>query len=82
MDAKYHRKCLTSLSNRVRKFKTKGIKFSEKSKSESLILGELVSYIEEHRQDVTLPVSKLSDLGRLYESRLREEDPEFIGKGK
>ena len=48
--------------------------------NDSLILGELVSYIEEFCQDETLPVFRLSDLGRLYKSILREEDPDFSGK--
>ena len=80
LDAKYHRKCLTALSKRVRKYKTEGKKCDQKGKAESLVLGELVSYIEEYRQDESMPVFKLSDLGRLYESRLREQDPEFTGK--
>ena len=80
LDAKYHRKCLTALSNRVQKYKTEGEKCNQKGKAESLVLGELVSYIEEYRQDESMPVFKLSDLGRLYESRLREQDPEFTGK--
>ena len=37
----------------------------------------MTAYIEEFRQQEhggTLPVFKLSDLGRLYESRLKEEE--------
>ena len=80
LDAKYHRKCLTALSNRVRKYKSEGEKCDQKGKAESLVQGELVSYIEEYRQDESMPVFRLSDLGRLYESRLRAQDPEFTGK--
>ena len=64
----------------MRKYKTEGENCDQKGKAESLVLGELVSYIEEYRQDESMPVFKLSDLGRLYESRLREQDPEFIEK--
>ena len=50
------------------------------NKADSLVLAELVSYIEECRSDETLPVFKLSNLRKLYESRLKEKDPSFSGK--
>lgn len=80
LDARYHLSCLTLLSNRVRKHNRESMNTEVKSKIESLVLGELVSYIEECRQDEPMPVFKLSDLGRLYESRLKEQDPDFTGK--
>ena len=50
-------------------------KCDQKGKAESLVLGELVSYIEEYLQDKSMPVFKLSDL----ESGLREQDAVFTG---
>ena len=46
----------------------------------NLVLSELMSYIEEYREDETLPVFKLSDLGKMYNARLKEIDPTFSGK--
>jgi hypothetical protein len=80
LDARYHLSCMTSLSNRIRKHNAEQVKGDLKNKADSLVLAELISYIEEFRQDETLPVFKLSDLGRLYESRLKEQDPDFSGK--
>ena len=45
----------------------------------SLVFGELVSCIEEYENDETLPVFRLSYLGRLYDLRLTEYDPSFTG---
>ena len=66
LDAKYHRKCLTTLANRVRKDNRESAKSDQKSKVECFVLGELVSYIEESHQDESMPAFKLLDLGKLY----------------
>ena len=80
LDARYHLSCMTSLSNRIRKHNALQENNYVENKADSLVLAELVSYIEEFRQEETLPVFKLSDLGRLYESRLKEQDPDVSGK--
>lgn len=82
LDARYHSSCMTLLSNRVRKHQNERMRDSDKSKTNSLVLAELVAYIEEFRNhdSESLPVFKLSDLGKLYESRLKEQDPHFSGK--
>lgn len=80
LDARYHLSCMTSLSNCVRKHNAEPKKDGLKNKADSLVLAELVSYIEECRSDETLPVFKLSNLRKLYESRLKEKDPSFSGK--
>ena len=51
LDAEYHRKCLTSLANRVRKHNRESANSDQKSKVENCVLGELVSYIKKSRQD-------------------------------
>ena len=75
LDAQYHRKCLISLYNRMRKHCRDDGSFSgDNSMSvEAVALAELVSYMEESAlDDDTVPVFKLSDLIKLYTERLRQ----------
>lgn len=80
LDAFYHSSCMTALHNRVRKHENLQKPGDVPSLSGSLILSELVSYMEDCRQDETMPVFKLSDLAKLYESRLSEQCPDAAGK--
>lgn len=73
-EAKYHRKCLVALYNRVRQTESKK---SPHGMSETMIdciaLAELVSFIQEARLDgTTTPIFKLSELTRDYCIRLEQ----------
>ena len=74
LKAKYHNKCLASLYNRARRHKDEEKRGSDK---ETVISGiafaEIVMYIEEARlDDSTTPVFKLTDLVKLYSSRMEQ----------
>lgn len=49
LDARYHLSCMTFLSNRVRKYQIENVKDHQKSTTSSLVLTELVVYIEDFR---------------------------------
>ena len=73
-EAKYHKKCLTSLYNRVRAAKT----LAEESQSKvdvisAIVLAELVTFIEETaKEEDTAPVFKIADLTKLYTTRMEQ----------
>ena len=73
-EAKYHKKCLSVLHNRVRKAQPKGPKHKDKEREVSgIVFAELVLYIEEARLDEeTAPVFKLANLVELYQSRMEQ----------
>ena len=73
-DAKYHKKCLSVLHNRVRKAESEGPKHNAKEREVSgIVFAELVLYIEEARLDQeTAQVFKLANLAELYQSRMQQ----------
>lgn len=77
IDAVYHKQCLTAFCNRHRTFVRKeDQKEYPDVTPESIAFAELVSYIEESRQEKqhTEHIFKLSNLVRLYRSRLQQLD--------
>lgn len=71
LDAKYHLQCLVSLYNRASALSTTR-KTDESGKvSKGIALAELLAYIDEMRTNADVaPIFKLSDLVKLYSSRL------------
>ena len=65
-DIVYHRKCYTSLYNRFKAFERQGgpSKPTQSLKADSIVLAELVSYIEEFNDGKT--VFKLAELVNMY----------------
>jgi len=76
MDAYYHKSCLTSLHNRLRSLQDSTTSSTANGESkipaESIALAELVAYILESSETSTAVQFKLSDLAKLYSSRLEE----------
>ena len=69
-DAVYHKHCLTGLFKYRSSIRQKESSFdSTELKCEAIALAELISYIEESRQ-TNKSIIKLSDIVRLYKSRL------------
>ena len=73
-DAKYHKKCLPVLHNRVRKAESEGPKYKAKEREVlGIVFAELVLYIDEARLDEeTAQVFKLANLAELYQSRMQQ----------
>lgn len=76
LEAKYHKRCLTNLYNRVRAQKRKDFKIARANGTEnimeSLVFAELVSFVKNSKTDDSDPVLKLSELKKLYVKRLEE----------
>ena len=73
IDAYYHAKCLAALYKRARTSQSQNKEESSESSAESIVLAELVSYIEDAQVDAeVMPVFKLSDIAKLYQSRLKQ----------
>lgn len=68
-DTMYHSHCLSTLYNRYRKETQKSNAEDAPMSFESIVLAELVSYIEENKEQATF---LLSDLTKLYAKRLKE----------
>uniref|UniRef100_UPI00358E1F74 uncharacterized protein n=1 Tax=Myxine glutinosa TaxID=7769 RepID=UPI00358E1F74 len=73
-EAKYHKKCLSVLHNRVRKAQSEGPKYKDEEREVSgIVFAELVLYVEEARLDEeTAQVFKLANLVELYQSRMEQ----------
>ena len=74
-EAKYHPKCLVALYNKAANVKTKDLDQHDRSDKlcKGIALAELLAYLDEARMDEDVaPVFKLSDLVKLYASRLKE----------
>ena len=79
-DAQYHPQCLVSLYIRARETKC-----TEESDVDAvnygIALAELVSYIEDTRMDeLVSPVFKLTDLVKLYSTRLEQLGTKVLGR--
>ena len=71
-DAKYHKKCLSVLHNRVRKGESEGPKYKANEREVSGIVFAVL-YMEEARLDEeTAQVFKLAYLVELYQSRMQQ----------
>ena len=63
IDAMYHKNCLTKLANRSRSHKRKKKREKENIHYDSLVIAELVTYIEEaHQKPAIIPTIKLRSL--------------------
>ena len=83
LEAKYHKSCLTLISNRARSHRSQKLRASENDSNllHGIALAELVSYIEDTREETnSLSVFKLSDLSKMYASRLEQLGIESTGE--
>ncbi len=70
-DAVYHLSCLNKFYNRARSCQRKQAdNAGAEDQQDGAIFAELVSFIEESRNETDITVFKLSDLSRLYDERL------------
>lgn len=77
LEAKYHTKCLLALYNRARKAKAElselHAAYDDDCEVSGIAFAELVMYIEEARFETnTAPVFKLSEIAKLYASRMEQ----------
>ena len=72
LEAKYHARCLASLYNKARGIITHEPDASNDQTCKGIALAELISYIEEQRQDEGIKVFRLADLTALYSDRLEQ----------
>ncbi len=71
LEAKYHRRCLTSLYNRARTSKNAATKKDSDDNLYGIAFAELTTFMEEFRKEEgAAPVLKLSDLADMYKNRL------------
>ena len=77
-DAMYHLPCLTRYYRRAESTKrSTGSKSGEPGDPiETTILSELISYLEEAREEEDITIFKLSDLAKLYQDRLHQFKPD------
>lgn len=81
--AMYHLSCLTKLRNRLRDHKTNQNKEKMDTSVEALVFAELVGYTEETSQnEVNVPVFKLSELVKMFTTRLAELEPQESHSGR
>ena len=76
LEAKYHRKCLSSFYNRVRQAAPK---VDSDAHLHGIVLAELVAFIEDMQDDETSPVFKLAELARMYKERLEQLGQKLMG---
>jgi hypothetical protein len=72
VEAHYHARCLVSYYKRANRLLCSESKSESSFDIEGVVLGELVAYIEDIRSNQSIaPVFKLSDLKKMYLSKLR-----------
>ena len=73
-EAKYHKSCLTTLSNQTRSKMSKAAKVDDDEKlTHGIVLAELISYIEESRaESKSVLAFKMTKLSKMYKSRLKQ----------
>ena len=77
-DAKYHKKCLSVLHNRVRKAESEGPKYKANDREVSGIVFAVL-YTEEARLDEEMAqMFKLAYLVDLYQSRMQQLGVNFV----
>ena len=69
LEAKYHPRCLVTLYHKAAALKMKD-KHDKSDVNHGIPLAELLAYIEDARMEDIAPIIKLSDLVKLYSSRL------------
>ena len=80
IDAVYHLSCMVKLRNRLRQQNIAKQKEQRDASVDALVFAELVGYIEETRQNETIvPVFKLSELAKMFASRMSELEYENTG---
>ena len=80
IDAVYHLSCMVKLRNRLRQQNIAKQKEQRDASVDALVFAELVGYIEETRQNETIvPVFKLSELAKMFASRMSELECENTG---
>ena len=81
-EAVYHSSCLVSLYNKAIRNRTESSGDKTDKMFQSIALAELLSYIEETRNESTssISVSKLADLAKLYTSRLKQLGVNISGR--
>ena len=73
INARYHLSCLTRLRNRLRDCSTQLEKVRDVESADELVLREILCTIDEARNNPSIiPIFKLSELTKRYESRLAE----------
>ena len=76
LEAKYHKRCLTTLYSRVRAHRRKELRMDRDNGTEkiieSLVFAELVSFVKLSKTDEVSPVLKMSELKNLYIERLQD----------
>ena len=73
-DAKYHRYCLTNLQRKASNIQLEGHFTNDERKLHSYVSGRVISFIEDALLNTTdtIPVFKLSDLIKHYNSSLQD----------
>ena len=73
-DAMYHKSCLLNLYRKEAARQLEGQYDEDGKKKHGIAFGEMLSFIEESTMDEnnTIPIFKLSDLIKMYDSRMRE----------
>ena len=73
-DAMYHKSCLSNLYRKEAARQLEGQYDEDGKKKHGIAFGEMLSFIEESTMDEnnTIPIFKLSDLIKMYDSRMRE----------
>ena len=81
-EAVYHSSCLVSLYNKTIRNRTESSGDKADKMFQGIALAELFSYTEEARTESTnsIPVFKLSDLAKLYTSRLNQLGVNILGR--
>lgn len=73
IEAKYHKKCLSTLYNRARQATSQNNAGDEDCCLHGIALAELVAFMEKVSSDKnSAPVFKLADLAQLYKARLEQ----------
>ena len=73
-DAMYHKSCLNNLYKKESEKQLEGHYSDEERKLHGIAFGEIISFIEESVTEAidNIPIFKLSDLIKMYNSRLKE----------
>ena len=72
LEAKYHRNCLTKLYNKARQATEKQEKEENYSHLHGIAFAELVTYMENMRDEESVFVFKLTDMIFLYKKKLQQ----------
>jgi hypothetical protein len=76
LGVRYHGRCLTELYNRERAM-TSSCSFKDGTMPSSVALAEVITFINEMSSKVQHPVFKLSELSKMYQSRISDSKLEY-----